>query len=189
MTSHSGWRRAVRPATSLEDEVAEELRLHLEGRVAGYVAQGIPSDEADRLARQEFVDPDRILQQCVAEGRPPRAARLGLGGPLRGLRYAVRNLRRAPGFSVTAIGLIALGLGLTTVVLSLFHGYLVQPLPYPDAGRLMRVSRSAPGSLGVPGTAPVPDGLNRIEWPRQDRFIEAMVACECDGFALVGGGG
>ena len=187
MTSHSGWRRVVRQTTSLDDEVAEELRLHIEGRVSGYVAQGMLVDEAERLARREFGDADLIRHQCIEAGRPDRASRLQLGGPWRALRYAVRNLRRAPGFSIPAVGLIALGLGLTSVVLSLFHGYLIRPLPYPDADRLMRVSRSAPGTLGVPGTAPVPDGLNRLEWPSQDRFIEAMVAWEFDDFALLGG--
>ena len=186
MKSPSGWRRVARPAPSLDDEIAEELRLHIEGRIEGHVAEGLPPDEADALARREFGDLERIRRQCVEAARPERATRSGLGGPWRALRFAVRGLRRAPGFSLAAIGLIALGFGLTAGALTLFHGYLVRPLPYPDADRLMRVSRSAPGTLGVPGTAPVPDGLNRIAWPSENRFIEAMVAWEFDDFALVG---
>jgi putative ABC transport system permease protein len=182
----SGWRRLKRHSLSGDDEIAEELRLHIEGRIERHVEEGMPLDEAEALARSEFGDLERIRHQCVEATRPGRSSRLGLGRPWRDTRQAVRSLWRAPGFSLTAIALIAVGLGLTAVVLTLFHGYLLRPLPYPDADRLMRVSRSAPGTLGVPGTAPVPDGLNRIEWPRHDRFIEAMVAWEFDDFALVG---
>jgi len=55
------------------------------------------------------------------------------------LRYAVRTLWRAPWYSATVIGVIALGMALSTTVFAVVDGVLFKPLPYPDADRLVAV--------------------------------------------------
>ena len=61
------------------------------------------------------------------------------------LRYTLRTLRRTPAFAVTAVAVVALGIGATTAAFSLADFVLVRPLPFPEADRLVRVSEQRPG--------------------------------------------
>ena len=63
---------------------------------------------------------------------------------LNDFRYAFRQLRRAPGFSLTAIVTLALGLGATAAVYSVIHSVLLSPLPYAEADRLVGVAFTPP---------------------------------------------
>src|SRR5512134_568079 len=55
------------------------------------------------------------------------------------LRFAARRLRRSPGFAAAAVFVLALGVGATTAVFSLVNGILLEPLPLPEPGRLVRL--------------------------------------------------
>src|ERR1700728_2287165 len=63
------------------------------------------------------------------------------------IRYALRQMRKSPGFALTAIVTLALGIGANTVIYTLIDSILLRPLPYPAQDRLMLVT--------APGTAPV----------------------------------
>src|SRR6476646_4745376 len=88
------------------------------------------------------------------------------------LRYAGRELRRRPGFALTAILSLALGIGATSAVFSVIYGVLLNPFPYVGSERMMQLAvRDNEGRFRYPGM----NGA-QIEQLRQVRAIESAVA-------------
>ena len=70
-------------------------------------------------------------------------------------KYALRQLRKSPGFTAMALLMLALGIGSTTSVFSVVEGVLLRPLPFRDARRLVAVKEKVQGTEGEAGvTAP-----------------------------------
>jgi predicted branched-subunit amino acid permease len=68
------------------------------------------------------------------------------------LRYAARELLRRPGFTLTAVLSLALGVGATSAVFSVVYAVLINPFPYVGAQRIMQISlRTRPATTGIPG--------------------------------------
>jgi putative ABC transport system permease protein len=81
------------------------------------------------------------------------------------VRYAVRTLRRSPGFALVAVVTLALGVGATTAISSVVDTILLQPLPFTDADRLVEIAENVPSS--VPGRPPFQRGVTYqefLEW-------------------------
>ena len=72
---------------------------------------------------------------------------------LQDLRYALRQLRKTPGFTLTVVLTLVLGIGATTAIYSLVEGVLLRPLPFKDADRLVQLGDHLGGGPGTPVTA------------------------------------
>ena len=89
------------------------------------------------------------------------------------LRYAVRQLRKSPGFTFVAVLTLALGIGANTAIFTVVHAVLVAPLPYPDADRIVAVeSRNLQENLKGEGFAPA--GFRDVE--KQVTSFESIAA-------------
>jgi len=119
-----------------------ELRFHLENQVREYVDEGMSLEAAQRRARKEFGPLDLTKDEC-RDGRPL----VWLERAWRDVRFAVRSLRRAPGFAIAAIVTLALGIGANTAIFSAVYAVLLKPLPYQSPEQLYTVEITIPERL------------------------------------------
>jgi len=103
------------------------------------------------------------------------------------LRYAVRQVRKAPGFAAVAIVTLALGIGANTSIFSVVNGVLLRSLPFPDSDRLVRVWHTPPQSSfpGISTFAISP--ANFLDWQNQNHVFSSMAIYGFRGFTLTGG--
>ena len=120
-----------------EEDLHEELRLHLELERERQRDAGVPEDEALRAARRTLGNTPLIHERTRDVWGWRWLDDLG-----RDLRHAARGLGRSPGFAATVVLVLALGIGANVAMFSVVHGMLIRPLPYPDADAIVRISES-----------------------------------------------
>jgi predicted permease len=113
-----------------DDEIQEHLRL-LEDR---FVAQGMSRGEAALTARRQFGNTTRLREEIYSMNTVTFVE-----DGLRTARHTVRLIRTHPGFVLTVVLSLALGIGANTAIFSVVHGVLIQPLPYPHADALVGI--------------------------------------------------
>ena len=156
------WRALFRKE-QLERELADELSFHLEREAAQNLRDGMNPDDARYSALKSFGAIERSKEEC----RDARGVRL-IEEFLQDLRYGRRLLAKNPGFSVIAIVTLALGIGANTAIFSVVNAFLLRPLPYGDADRLVMVdSQLRAQSMGVS----FPD---YEDWRRQNTVFEDL---------------
>jgi len=100
------------------------------------------------------------------------------------LRYSLRTLAKAPGFTIVTILILALGIGANTAVFSILDTVIIRPLPYPNAERLVKANVYDLKSGNFYGETSFPDF---IDWSEQNHFFEYLAAYEDKTFNLSGG--
>ncbi len=127
-------------------DIDDELRSHLEMRMEDNIAAGMSEEEARRDALLRFGNPV-VMKERVAGVD----AALGIDSVWTDVRFGFRQLRRTPGFAWTSIVILALGIGASTAIFSVVKPILLDPLPYPNAKRIMMIweKRGASGAMDV----------------------------------------
>ena len=136
---------------TIERDMEDEWRFHVEARADALAAEGVPRDRAMRQALSEFGDPLRWKES----GREARGL-LWIYDVDGDVRYGLRQLRRAPLFAGAAVITLALGIGANAAIFSVLNGVILRPLSYPKSSQLMYVTTQFPswGQPQVPLSAP-----------------------------------
>ncbi|MGH9466765.1 MAG: ADOP family duplicated permease [Terriglobales bacterium] len=130
-----------------ERDMEAEFAFHLEREAAERQAEGLPPSEARRQARLALGGEDQ-WKEAAREQR--RGARVELW--LREFRLAWRGLWRRPGFALSALAILVLGIGVTSAMFSVIYAVMLHPLPFPQAKRLVYIwsgDQTHPGSQSV----------------------------------------
>jgi putative ABC transport system permease protein len=106
--------------------------------------------------------------------------------PLQDMKFALRLLRKSPGFACVAIVIMALGIGANTAIFSVVHAVLLEPLPFPDADRLVQIWH-VPPQTSFPGmTRFSVSAANFLDWQKQNNVFEQMALYGGTGYDITG---
>ena len=158
------WTKATLGATRMEDQMSEEMRFHIEAHSAQLMKHGLSREQALRQARLEFGGVETAKSECR-----DAVGITFLETLQQDIRHSVRGMVRTPMFTLTAVMVLALGIGATTAIFSVVDAVLLRPLAYRDPGRLVTIL--------MYGDGPVSAG-NYVDWRDQSRSFTAMGAAE-----------
>ena len=126
------------------DDLSVSIQEHIEERTDELVEEGMPRAQAEQSARREFGNVTLIQERSREAWQWP-----ALESILADLKFAFRRLRKSPGFAVTVLLTLAIGIGANTTVFSVVNGVLLKPLPYPEPQQLVSLRLNAPGAPGL----------------------------------------
>ena len=151
-------------ATELESELEAHVAMHTEAGVAA----GLDPAKARRQALMKLGGVEQVRQ-----AQRERAGLVWLENLLQDVRYGGRTLRRAPGFAVTAIATVGLGIGACTAIFSLVNAVLIRSLPYGDPERLVYLF--TPNlNLKIPAEVLCPGYGDYFDIQRDNHSFESM---------------
>jgi predicted permease len=155
-----------------KDELQEEIQSHLRMDIQARMARGESRQQAEAAARREFGNLALVRDVTHDYWRWTRLERL-----VQNLRYAVRVLRRSPGFSITVILTLAVGIGATCAMFTVVDRVLLQTLPYQHPERLVEIRESGkhgPVQYGSPY-------LDIEQWQKRSHAFSQIAIFETTG--------
>src|SRR5688572_1049870 len=162
----------------VERDLADEVGSYVDLATERKMREGLTEIDARRAALIELGGAEQVKEQV-------RAARGGfaLETFLQDIRYAGRSLLKKPGFTLTAVITLALGIGANTAIFSVVRGVLLKSLPFPEAERLMAV-----GEVSRAGELTALPYQNYLDWRAEQRVFTEMSARLPVGGILTGEG-
>jgi putative ABC transport system permease protein len=163
------WFRTAVYRSGFEREMDAELRSHLDAYADDLVRGGLSQSEARRRAQLEFGGIDAAKEEC----RQARGARF-VDTLSQDLRYGLRVMGKNPAFTIVAVLTLALGIGASTAIFGVVESVLVEPFPYPDAGRLMTVEIHDAGQ-NQPTGRPVYPGPEFLDYVEKNHVFDRVI--------------
>jgi putative ABC transport system permease protein len=151
------------------------MESFVEEEAAENVARGMTADEARRRARIKLGNRQRVRETLWRQNSVAVVESIG-----RDLKYAVRTLMRAPGFAVTAVLVMALGIGATVALFTVVRSVLLKPLPFPEPNQLAAFYPKSDrgGALVAAG--------DFYDWQGEARSFQQMAIWRWTGYNMAG---
>ena len=172
------WRRIVARFRGLfshkhaEDDLAREVASHLTLLADDFGRRGMSPEEASLAARRAYGNVE-LIKQAHRDER----TWLWTEQAMQDLRYGLRTLSKSPGFTITAVLTLALGIGACTAIFSLVNAVLIRSLPYGDPGRLVYLYTPNP-RYNLPPEDFGPAYGDFYDIKRESRSFQRMTAFE-----------
>jgi len=160
--------------SKVDREIDAELRFHIEMKIDENMANGMPAEEARRDALLRFGNLSSTKEHVTGAD-----AALTLYSVWSDTRHACRQLRKNPGFSSTAILVLALGICASIAIFAFVDAVLIRPLPYQNPSRLVALFEST--SLGSRFHLSY---LDYLDWKQQNKVFDSLEAYDNLFFAL-----
>jgi predicted permease len=154
-------------------ELDEEMAFHREQVEKDLIADGMPAKAARYAAMRQFGNATRVRE------RSHEVVRFKMETVVQDLRFALRQLRKNPGFALTAILILALGIGASVAIFAFVDAALVKPLPYADPTRLVAVNESTAAFSQNPISY-----ANYVDWKRLNTVFSSMEVFTGTGYAF-----
>jgi putative ABC transport system permease protein len=168
--------RALLRKSEMERELNEELRYHIERQTEQNIRLGMNPEEALHAARKTFGG----VEQAKERSRDARGVRW-IEDLWQDLRYGARMLVKNPAFSITAISILAIGIGANTAIFSVIYAVILRPLPFAESGRLAMIKEDWPAKDIPDYGASMPDFL---EWRNRNRVFDRLEAFSTDSYDI-----
>jgi putative ABC transport system permease protein len=152
----------------LSHELNQEMAAHIEEKAAELMESGVPETEARERARREFGNTTFFAEKSREVWRWPSLDRFW-----QDVRFGWRMMWRNPGFTAVVVLTLALGIGVNTAIFSVANTVLFEPLPYPDAERILWLT-----NYDQRGQAEVVAGPDYFDWRNQARSLDGSMAFE-----------
>ena len=186
------WLKDLNLSAARENEIVEELAVHLEDRRQDLLVEGATEADASRIARTELLRDNLLLNDLRQVESPRRTEPVVLGANRPGLtagiwhdlRYAIRMLVKQRGVTFVAVCTMALGIGVNTTVFSTLELLVYRPFAFANQERLLAIFQQEPEAGIRHGLASPADF---VEWRERSRRFERLVASATDSFDLLTG--
>jgi predicted permease len=162
------------PSACREQELAAEIDSHLQMHIDDNLRAGMTPEEARRQAMVTLGGVETTKQAYRDQSTVPFVETI-----LQDLRFGVRQLRRNPGFTMTAILMLAVGMGASVAIFAFVDAALIKPLPYLNPTRLVDVTESV--ALFGPANLSYPDYL---DWKKNNTVFSSMDVYTGAGYML-----
>jgi putative ABC transport system permease protein len=185
MTKHYRRLFRLRFTRASQREVDDEFAFHFAMRAQELEARGLDPEDARTETLRQFGDINDARAFCRAEdNRRMREYRwaLLLDNLRQDVALSIRAMRRQPAFTMSTVLTLGVAIGIAASAYGVINAYLIRPLPYPDADRLVHVI-AGPSRRVLPN-AP---NLSQVDWTLADTVFAETVRWDLDGFTLAGG--